>query len=115
MPKDFTENVDRPYARDRETMEAAAKYMIRTRRADLLDMLGLAHVPVPERYAAARDKLLAAEPSPAVQPGKRRARERTAPINRNLPNCTCAPTGLPYRLCPEHGEPGIAVAPQKLP
>lgn len=113
MPKDFTENVDRAYFRDPETMEAAAKYMIRTRRADLLDMLGLDRVPVPEKYAAARDKLLAAAPPPAVQPGKRRAREPR--INRSLPNCTCAPTGRPYRLCPEHGEPGIAVAPQKRP
>lgn len=114
MPKDMTENVERSTYRNPETMQAAAKYMIRTRRADLLAMLGLDEVPVPERYAAARDKLLSQ--SPAVVPGKAPRRvHRAAARNRNLPNCTCAPTGLPYRLCPEHGEPGIAVAPQKLP
>ena len=112
--KDLSGGVDKPYARDPETLESAAKYMIRNGRAWALDMLGLSEVPVTGRYAAARDKLLAADPGPDDAPVRRPPRVHTS-INRNLPNCTCAPTGRPYRLCPEHGEPGIAVAPQKLP
>lgn len=114
---DISQGIDRPYGRDPETREAAARHLILTGRAWAIDILGLTDVSLPERYAAARDKLLAAEPVPAVE--RRGVRSHNAnPIRAprgKHPNCTCAPTGAPYSLCPTHGEPGIAEVPQRTP
>lgn len=103
------EGVDTPHGRTPGALEGAAKYMIRTGYADILDYLGLRDVPLTGplagKYIAARDKQLAGRPVvPAGQRGPTgRIRAKTA-INRNHPDCLCAPTGAAYSLCPVHGD-----------
>lgn len=87
MGESITTRLDEPYARQPETLAAAARYLTRTGNADVLEILGLAD-PTPEpvdpgtcgicnnplpKLGICRRSQLCREKAPALSEAKRRA------------------------------------------
>ena len=83
MIEDYGDGIDNPYGRDPATRSKAAMYMIRTGRGWALEMLGVSDAELPEKYILARDKLLAAEPAPPVDPSRLRYRDKARDYSRD--------------------------------